>query len=84
MINCHWSGTKSGWDSEEEVTQWPGIGSWKNEETKVDGSLSLSDALMFHASMRNHRGVELRLYILGFVPYVPRTLNVDHKVVKAI
>lgn len=39
---------------------------------------------MSHASLRNYSGAELILHIPGFVPFIPGTLEVDHKVVKSV
>lgn len=46
------------------------------------GPASLSDT--FVSSMRHRRGVGLRLHTFGFVPSIPRTLNINHKVVKSV
>lgn len=43
-----------------------------------------SDTFMSHVSLGNYRGLELRLHIPGFVPFIPGTLEVDHKVVKSV
>lgn len=45
---------------------------------------NLSGTFMFPSSMRNERSVELRFHILGFVPFIPGTLEVDHKVVTSV
>lgn len=63
---------------------WPGTWQLEERSDQTGGPDSLSDMFMSHANMRNHRSVEIRLPILGFFPFIPRTLNIDHKVVKSV
>lgn len=73
MINCQLGGTHSGWNSVEEAVLWPGI--WQADQPVSD---------TFVSSMRHRRGVGLRLHTFGFVPSIPGTLNINHKVVKSV
>lgn len=57
-----------------------GFGSWKSEE--AGSRETVSDTFMSPVTIRNYTGEELRLHILGFVPFIPGTLEVDQKVNK--